>query len=84
MKNTLYKTYENKKPCGTFTLCNFGGLVLYNPVNDDYYKCDFITAWDFGGKPYNFHRSNVHYTTSGRGYITKGNRRYYLDQIMRV
>ena len=84
MKKTLYKIYGDKKPCGTLTLCNFGGLVLYDPVDDDYYECDFITAWNFGGEPYNFHRVNVHYTAGGRAYVNKGGSRYYLDQIVRL
>ena len=84
MKKTLHETYGDKKPCGTLTLCTWGGLVLYDPVDDDRYECDFITAWNLYGKPLNFRRSKVHYTTSGKAYINKGRGRYYLDEIMRV
>ena len=69
------------KYIGLYTLCNFGGLAIISidPSGDTCYSC-----FDYGDGPINTRRTQIHYSSSGRAYIRRYNRRYYFDQIMRT
>ena len=85
MKQVLYKTYENRRPCGTASLSNCFGLLVYEPTEEDRADTDFITAWSgTDSKSWGYHRNKVHYTSSGRAYLRKGSLRFYLDEIMKT
>lgn len=64
---------------GIYTLCNFGGLAILSIDDEICYSC-----FDYGDGPKNKRRTQIHYSSSGRAYIRRYNRRYYFDQIMRT
>lgn len=81
----LYKTYQNRRPCGSVALSNCFGLLVFEPTEEDKPDTDFITAWCSVDVPaWGFHRNKLHYTASGRAYLRKGGFRFYLDEIMRI
>ena len=85
MKQVLYKTYGNRRPCGAVSLSNCFGLLVYEPTEDDIDETDYITAWSgTDSQTWGFHRNKVHYTSSGRDYLRKGSLRFYLDEIIRI
>ena len=85
MKQFLYKTYENRRPCGTVSFSNCFGLLVYEPTEEDRADTDYITAWSgTDSQTWGFHRNKVHYTSAGRGYLRKGSLRFYLDEIIRI
>lgn len=77
----LYKQYENAAPVGVYTICNFGGLAVLDISSDGE---SAVCAWHFGEKYENIRRHRIHTTYTGRAYIRKNGRRYYLDQITRT
>lgn len=81
MKTPIYKKYANARAIGILPLCNFGGLEILETE----YNCGPILAcFNFGEGRTDFHFHNVHYSESGRAYIRKCGRRYFLDLVMRV
>ena len=54
MKQALYKTYENRQPCGATYITNCFGLLIYEPT------ADYITAWSgTDAKKKGFRRNKV-------------------------
>ena len=85
MKQALYKTYGNRRPCGAVSLSNCFGLLVYEPTEEDRADTDYITAWSgTDSLSRGYHRNKVHYTSSGRAYLRKGSFRFYLDTIMKI
>lgn len=85
MRQALYKTYGNRRPCGAVSLSNCFGLLVYEPTEEDSADSEFITAWSGSdSQAWGYHRNKIHYTSSGRAYLRKGSLRFYLDEIMRV
>lgn len=83
MKTTLSKQYESRRPLAVLPLSNFGGLAILDILSE----CGdsiIIAAWNFGRGYENTRRHTVKETTSGRSFIRKGNRRFYLDQMQRI
>lgn len=83
MKTTLSKQYESRRPLAVLPLSNFGCLAILDTLTE----CGetlIIAAWDFGTGYQNTRRHRVQETTSGRPFIRKGNRRFYLDQMQRI
>ena len=82
----LERIYSTRRPVGVYGLCNWGGLVVYDIAPEDltHGGADFVTGFDFGNGLKSLRHSRVHYTMSGRAYITKKGVRYYLDEIMRT
>ena len=80
----MYKRYENKKPVGTAYISGTFGLCVYEPDKHDKYDCDYICSWHNGENEWGYHKHIIHYTTSGRAYIKKGNLRIYCDEIIRT
>lgn len=80
----LYIRYKDIKPCGVCSYNAFFGLMVFEPLQEDKYSCDFITAWHNGEHGYNYSRNKVHYTSSGRPFLRKGSLRIYFDEIMRT
>ena len=85
---SLATEYANTKPVGVYGMNNFGGLI----VLDIKYGIDdsVVTCFDFGNGRKNFSESKIRYTmprsedAESRAYFVKLNRRYYLDEIMKV
>ena len=83
MKTTLSKQYESRRPLAVLPLSNFGGIAVLDVINE----CGgtvIVAAWNFGRGYENTRRHTVKETTSGRSFIRKGNRRFYLDQMVRI
>ena len=83
METTLSKQYESRRPLAVLPLSNFGGLAILDIINE----CGdtvIVAAWNFGRGYENTRRYTVKETTSGRSFIRKGNRRFYLDQMLRI
>ena len=76
-----YAKYKAAKTLGVLTLSNWGGLEI---LKTEYTGEPILACFNFGGERQNFHFHNVHHTSSGRAFIRKLGKRYYLDQIMRV
>lgn len=83
-REPMYKRYSNKKPIGACHFANTFGLLVYEPDDEDVYKCDLITAWCNGDRAWGYHSNKIHYTASGKAYLRKGSIRVYLDEIMRL
>jgi hypothetical protein len=79
-KMTLKETYRNAAPVGVYPLNNFGGLAVLDIINDEAAVC----AWHYGGGYESIRRHQIFYTYTGRAYVRKAGRRFYLDQIMRT
>lgn len=81
----LYKKYGNCIPIGTKHLTNTFGIVLFEPLEDDKFDCDFISAYWHDGMGYSrFARIKAHTTSNGRLYVLKNNIKYYLDEFLRT
>ena len=83
MKTPLYKEYANRQPLAVLPLSNFGGLAVLD-ILPNYGETLYIVAWDFGTGYQQIRRHKEQYSTAGRPFFTKGNRRYYLDQFMKT
>ena len=82
IKMTLKKLYENRKPVGTFTLCNFGGLEILEIIYGIEDKA--VACFNYGCGRIDIRKHKIYTTSSGRSYIRKQNKRYYFDEIMRI
>ena len=76
----LKNYYKAAAPVGVYPLNNFGGLAILDILSDG----SVIAAWSYGEGYENIRRHQVYHTFTGRAYIRKAGRRYYLDQIMRT
>ena len=80
-RETLAEKYVDAAPVGVAALSNFGGLAVLDILEGG----DVVVAgWDFGSGYQKIRRHKVQYTTSGRAYVRKENRRFYMDEICRV
>lgn len=79
----LYRRYEKKKPVGVYALGYDLGVLFFSPLEEDKTDCDYVTAWEYAGKRKGYRRQKVSTTKTGRMYLFKGNRRIYLDEVMR-
>lgn len=85
---SLKTEYMDKEAVGFFTMGNWGGLE----VLDIKYGIDdsVVSCFNFGNGRKNFSESKIRYTiprsedAESRAYFIKLDRRYYLDEIMRV
>ena len=76
---TLAKEYENTKAVGYLTLCNFGGLEILD-INCE----EAVACFNFGNSREMIRKHKIIYTSSGRAFIRKMGRKYYLGEIMRT
>ena len=76
----LKNYYKEAAPVGVYIMNNFGGLAILDILSDE----SVIAAWHYGEGYEGIRRHQVYYTYTGRAYIRKAGRRFYLDQIMRV
>jgi hypothetical protein len=79
-KMTLKETYRNAAPVGVYPLNNFGGLAVLDIINGETAVC----AWSYGQGYDGIRRHQIFYTYTGRAYIRKAGRRFYMDQILRT
>ena len=77
---TLKQIYKDAAPVGLYPLSNFGGLAVLDIIGDECAVC----AWHYGDGYESIRRHQIFYTYTGRAYIRKAGRRFYLDQIMRT
>ncbi len=75
----LYKHVNNVQPAGIHALSAFYGVAIFDISGDE---C--IAAYHDGNHYTGAHRHVIYYSNSGREYIKKGGRRYYLDDFLRV
>lgn len=82
MEKNKYWEYTEKSALAVIPLSNWGGIeileVLYG-IEDEVIAC-----FNFGTGRQEIRRHKIHTTPSGRAYIRKEGRRYYLDETMRV
>ena len=76
----LKSYYKEAAPVGVYIMNNFGGLAILDILSDE----SVIAAWHYGEGYEGIRRHQVYYTYTGRAYIRKAGRRFYLDQIMRL
>lgn len=76
----LKSYYKEASPVGVYIMNNFGGLAILDILSDE----SVIAAWHYGEGYEGIRRHQVYYTYTGRAYIRKAGRRFYLDQIMRL
>lgn len=74
----LYKKYSDAQPVGVYPLCNFGGLAILE-VGDE----EAVAAFNFGEGNKDIRKHKICYLPSGRAFIRKRRRRYYIDEIER-
>lgn len=77
-----YKEFENARPVAVYATNAWGGLAIlaYRPgINDT-----MISAWTNGVGYGSIRETRIHTTPGGRDFLIRGNRRYYLDQFMKV
>lgn len=77
---TLKTKYAETVAVAVFPECNWGGLEILDVeygINDTVIAC-----YNFGSGRTSIRRHRIYDTASGRSYIRKGNRRYYLDDMM--
>ena len=77
---TLKQIYKDAAPVGLYPISNFGGLAILEIIDDECAVC----AWHYCDGYENIRRHQIFYTYTGRAYIRKAGRRFYLDQIMRT
>lgn len=79
MKEVLYKKYADTPAIGVLPLSNWGGLEILD------LNCKTAVAcFNWGTGRQMIKRHNITYTTSGKAFIRKQGRRYYLNEIMRT
>lgn len=66
---------------GVYPMSNFGGLAIVS-IDEATETC--LSCFDWGDGPQNIRRTQIYYTSNGRSYIRRYNRRYYFDEIMRA
>lgn len=76
----LYKKYADTKAIAVLPMCNFGGIEIL----DVDYGGIFIACFNFGTGRQQIRRHKIYYSPSGRDYIRKQGKRYYLDTMLRV
>ena len=78
--SALYKRYESSKAIATFPLCNFGGIEILDiePGIED----KLIACFNFGTGRQQIRRHKICCSMSGRDYIRKQGKRYYLDEMI--
>lgn len=81
---TLKEQYKNAMAIGYASISNWCSLevldVFYGYGIDDY----LVTCFNRGDGRTRISRNKIYTTASGREYIRKDGRRFYLDEIMRI
>lgn len=82
---SLKERYQNLYPFGVVSITDTTSLLVYDPVDEDAYDCDFVTAYNIlGAGLKGFSKDEVIYEDVDRAYIQKGKEKYYLDEIVKV
>lgn len=77
-----YQEYFTKKAVGVLPLSNWGGLEILDILCG--IEDEVIACFNWGDDRQMIRRHKIYYTSSGRAYFRKMDRRYYLDEIQRV
>lgn len=73
---------KDYKPIGVYCLSNFGGLAVMEIENCFH---DYAIVCDCYGDGYkNITRNKIYYNNGGSPYFLRNNKRWYLDDFMRV
>lgn len=82
MRQTMKERFGESRTIAVFPMYNCGGLEVLEAD----FNCDsqIVAAFNFGEGRKHIHVHNVHYTDTGRPYIWKLHKRYYLDLFMLV
>ena len=78
-------TYTNTKDytaIASYPTCNFGGLVVLS-INQDFNNT-VTSGFDFGNGLQGVRTTSIHYTITGRPYIIRYQKAYYLDEMIRL
>ena len=68
-----------KQVIGVLSLCNFGGLVVYE-IDEEVVKF----GYDFGGERSKTRTSKIRYSVRRGEYFNYNRKRVYIDEIMRT
>ena len=79
----LYQKYANAKPLAVLPLSNWGGIAILDRCEKDG-RNGYIAAFHWGDGYQNIARHISQHTDSGREYITKSGKRYYIDEFERL
>lgn len=81
---TLKTKYSQRKPVGSYAICNIAGFLFYEPLEEDRPDCDFVVAMPCDDKVDGFRKTVVKYNTDGKPYIKRNGGKIYLSEVMRV
>ena len=77
-----YTTTKDYTAIASYPTCNFGGLVVLS-INQDFSNT-VTSGFDFGDGLQGVRTTSIHYTTTGRPYIIRYQKAYYLDEMIRL
>lgn len=77
----MSKPLEITEYVGVYPLCIHGGLVI---VSIDDASCTCYSGFDFGNGLEDARRTHIQYSASGRAFVRRYGRRYYLSEIERL
>lgn len=82
MHKSLKEQYKDKKPCGVYCTCNWGGFVALGIL----YGIDdkIIIGEDYGDGLLRVRAHKIFTRVDGSNYIVRNGRRMSLDNFMRV
>lgn len=82
MYKSLKEQYKDKKPCGVYAICNFGGYVAFDII----YGIDdkIVIGEDYGDGLLRVRAHKIYYRVDGSNFIVRNGRRISLDNFMRV
>ena len=70
---------EQEKPIAILSLGIGAGILIYG-ANDDY----IAYAWELNGERKNKRKSKVRYNREGNPYFISNNKRYYLNDFLKM
>lgn len=70
---------EQEKPIAILSLGIGAGILIYD-ANDDY----IAYAWELNGERKNKRKSKVRYNREGNPYFISNNKRYYLNDFLKM
>lgn len=84
-RTPMKERYSLEVPIACLSLSAFTAIVLYQPVDYDVGKCEFVVAdLDDCCKLISPRRVTTHIDSNGKPYFYRYNRKWYLDEFIRI
>jgi len=77
-----YVSTKNYTAIASYPTCNFGGLVLLS--NNQGFNNTVTSGFDYGDGLRGVRTTSIHYTATGRPYIIRYQKAYYLDEMIKL